>query len=150
MSTSSALVARAALTVSVFTLAATGPAAAASTSPEATAIRLLSVDHRAFLATKALAPPPFDWSTDGCTRAPAAWARTFDEPCQQHDFGYRNLGRGLRLRATEGARAWVDRRLLVELRRVCAERFARVARTRCRIQARAMYAAVRLFNPQWS
>lgn len=116
----------------------------------ARATQLLSLDHHAFLAEKAAAPPPFDWSTDGCTATPPTWAATFDGPCQQHDFGYRNLGHGLRLRATNAARAWVDRRLLAELRRVCAERFAALAATRCRIRARAMYVAVRLFNPPWS
>ena len=69
---------------------------------------------------------------------------------RRHDVGYRNLGRGLRLRPTEAARLTVDRRLLTELRRVCAERFAALEALRCRLRARAMYTAVRLFNPPWT
>lgn len=111
--------------------------------------QLVAMDHHAFLAVKATAEPPFDWSTDGCTSTPASWAVTFDGPCQQHDFGYRNLGHGLRLWATRTARTWVDGRFLTELRRVCAERFAGRARDRCRVRARAMHLAVRLFNPPW-
>jgi len=126
------------------------PAASASTALERQAVHLGAVDYHAFLAAKAAAPPPFDWTTDGCTATPPAWAATFDEPCQQHDFGYRNLGHGLRLRPTEAARLVVDRRLLAELRRVCAERFASLAALRCRMRARAMFAAVRVFNPPWS
>ncbi len=131
-------------------LTAAGPALAAPLPVEAQAVHLLTVDHHEFLVEKALAPPPFDWSADGCTLTPPAWAVTFDGPCQQHDFGYRNLGHGLRLRPTRAARAWVDRRLLAELRRVCAERFSGLPALRCRTRARAMYAAVRLFNPPWS
>ncbi len=126
------------------------PPTPAATPPERRAVHLIAVDHHAFLETKALAPPPFDWSTDGCTKTPPAWAITFDGPCQQHDFGYRNLGHGLRLRPTEAARLTVDRRLLTELRRVCAERFAALELLRCRVRARLMYTAVRLVNPPWS
>ena len=133
----------------VLLLAVAAPAAA-DTALRQRATAILALDHHAFLLVKAAAEPPFDWSTDGCTSTPAAWALTFDGPCQQHDFGYRNLGRGLRLRPTGAARAWVDRRFLAELRRVCDERFTALARTRCRVRARAMHAAVRLFNPPWS
>ena len=131
-------------------LLAGAPAASASTALERQATHLGAIDYHEFLLAKAAAPPPFDWSTDGCTATPPAWAMVFDGPCQQHDFGYRNLGHGLRLRPTQAARAWVDKRLLTELRRVCAERFAGLEALRCRVRARAMYAAVRLFNPPWS
>lgn len=131
-------------------LLAAAPSASASTAAERQAAHLGAVDHHAFLLVKEQAPPPFDWSTDGCTATPAAWAVTFDGPCQQHDFGYRNLGHGLRLRPTEAARLTIDRRLLTELRRVCAERFAALEALRCRVRARAMYTVVRLFNPPWS
>jgi len=126
------------------------PAASASGTLEGQAAHLGAIDYHAFLAAKDTAAPPFDWSTDGCTKTPQAWAVTFDGPCQQHDFGYRNLGHGLRLRPTEAARLVVDRRLLTELRRVCAERFAALEALRCRIRARAMYTAVRLLNLPWS
>lgn len=132
------------------TAAAPAPVRAATPSPAAEALRLMTIDHHAFLRVKASAPPPFDWSTDGCTLTPPAWRVLFDGACQQHDFGYRNLGHGLALRPTAATRAWVDRRLLTELRRVCAEQFTLLARARCGIKARAMYAAVRLLNPEWS
>jgi len=125
-------------------------AASASTAVERQAAHLGAVDYHAFQFAKTTAPPPFDWSTDGCTATPPAWAATFDGPCQQHDFGYRNMGHGLRLRPTEAARLAVDRRLLTELRRVCGERFAAIEELRCRVRARAMYTAVRLFNAPWS
>ena len=62
------------------------PAAAASSALERRAVHLGAVDYHEFLAAKAAAPPPFDWTTDGCTATPPAWAVTFDEPCQQHDY----------------------------------------------------------------
>lgn len=136
------------LVLAIFPAAAAladGPAAL-----RAQARQLVAIDHHAFLVVKATAPPPFDWSADGCTSTPAAWAVTFDAPCQQHDFGYRNLGHGLRLWPTNAARRWVDGRFLTELRRVCGERFTGRARARCRVRARAMHAAVRLLNPPWS
>ena len=144
---------RSTLLLSLILLAGMATAAAparAASGLAARATQLVAMDHHAFLLEKAAAPPPFDWSTDGCTSTPPTWAVTFDGPCQQHDFGYRNLGRGLRLRVTNAARSWVDGRFLTELRRVCRERFAGRHATRCRVRARAMHAAVRLFNPPWS
>lgn len=130
-------------------LLAGAPPAEASTLLERQAVHLVAIDYHAFLLVKAKAPPPFDWSTDGCTKTPRAWALTFSEPCEQHDFGYRNLGRGLRLQRTEDTRLWVDRRLLTETRRVCAERRRGARRTLCDGRARAIYAAVRWFNAPW-
>lgn len=126
------------------------PVAHALTPLAAEATRLVRIDHHAFLAEKALAPPPFDWSTDGCSSTPARWAAFFDGPCQQHDFGYRNMGRGLALRPTERVRTWVDGRFLTEMRRACIEGARGLALTRCRVRARAMHTAVRLFNEDWS
>lgn len=126
------------------------PRAHALTPLASEATRLVRIDHHSFLAEKALAPPPFDWSTDGCSSTPASWAVFFDAPCQQHDFAYRNLGRGLALRPTERVRTWVDARFLTELRRVCTERTRSLALGRCRLRARAMHTAVRLFNEAWS
>ena len=136
--------------VLICALVAAAPAASASTTLEREAAHLGTLDYHAFLLAREQAPPPFDWSTDGCTDTPPTWAVTFDDPCQQHDFGYRNLGHGLRLRPTEAARRTVDRRLLTELRRVCAERFAALETLRCRVRARAMYTVVRLVNPPWT
>lgn len=101
------------------------------------------------MAESALARAPFDWSTDGCSSTPPAWAAFFDAPCRQHDFGYRNLGRGLALRPNEHVRTWVDARFLTEMRRACTESARGLARTRCRVRARAMHTAVRLFNADW-
>jgi hypothetical protein len=122
-------------------------APAAGPAPAARAIALVAAPHEAFLAAPRSAP--FDWSSDGCSRTPAPWARFFDGPCRQHDFGYRNLGRGLRLQRTETTRRWVDDRLLAESRRLCARPAGGVARVLCDARARAMHVAVRLFNPRW-
>ncbi len=113
------------------------------------ATELLRMPYRDFLSTAGTAEPPFDWSTDGCSRTPPSWATQFDGPCRQHDFGYRNFGLGLQLRRSEQMRRWIDGRLLTELRRVCGERYARAVRLGCRTRARLMWAAVRTFN-DWS
>lgn len=132
---------------------ALAPAPAVGAEPgalTARAIVLVSVPYGDFLAAKRADPaPPFDWSTDGCSHAPRAWARLFDGPCQQHDFAYRNLGRGLRLQRDEATRLWADRRLLTEVRRVCAERRRGTRRMACQGRARAVYAAVRWLNASW-
>lgn len=140
-----------ALFVALLALLIPPPAAAVAPEPPTDrALALLSVPYASFLTAKREDPaPPFDWSTDGCSHAPGSWARLFDGPCQQHDFGYRNLGRGLRLQRTEDTRLWVDRRLLTETRRVCAERRRGARRTLCDGRARAIYAAVRWFNAPW-
>ena len=132
------------------TAVAAPPASAASSGLLAQARRLVAMPYDAFLVVKATAPvAPFDWSTDGCSRTPPEWAALFDGPCQQHDFGYRNFGNGLRIDRTEARRTWIDGRLLVGLRQVCARRYAGVRRTLCRTKARLMWAAVRTFN-DWS
>lgn len=125
------------------------PAPAAAPGLTARALALVAAPHEAFLAAPRSAP--FDWSSDGCSRTPAPWARIFDGPCRQHDFGYRNLGRGLRLQRTEATRRWVDERLLAESRRLCAARpGGAVARALCDARARAMHTAVRLLHPRWA
>lgn len=141
----------AALTAALVLALTPAAAGAIEQSPLRTqAVALVALDHHAFLAVRAAEPPPFDWSSDGCTSTPPTWATLFDGPCEQHDFGYRNLGHGLRLSPAQSTRRWVDRRLLAELRRVCSERFSGPARLlRCRVRARLMYAAVRIFNPAW-
>lgn len=65
------------------------PAASAASADglSARALALLSIPYGDFLAAKRADPaPPFDWSTDGCSHTPRAWARVFDGPCQQHDY----------------------------------------------------------------
>ena len=113
------------------------------------ATRLVALPYWAFERAAGRRDGPFDWSTDGCSRTPEVLAARFAGPCRQHDFAYRNLGRGLGLRDTEGAREWADARLLDELRRRCAELFAGWRLARCRMSARAMWAAVRRLGPRW-
>lgn len=61
----------------------------------------------------------FDWTTDGCSWTPAPARDVFNAACQQHDFGYRNFGKGPTVGRTEDARAWVDWRFRTELNRLC-------------------------------
>lgn len=141
------------LSLALAGLAGGAPSASAA-DLEAQATRLVALPYADFIDVKRATPAAhFDWSSDGCSSTPAEWARTFDGPCQQHDFGYRNFGRGPVLRRTEAVRAWIDRRLLSEMRRVCAvtlgARRHASRRIACRAQARLMWAAVRLFN-DWS
>ena len=99
-------------------------------SAEQDAERLVALPYTVFAREAQQRRSPFDWSTDGCSRTPRALARRFAGPCRQHDFAYRNLGRGLRLDASDATRRWVDDRFLDELRRRCAELFARWRLTR--------------------
>ncbi|WP_433232236.1 phospholipase A2 [Actinomadura formosensis] len=93
----------------------------------------------------------FDWTDDGCSGrdqigGPSnVYRNLFNQPCQLHDFGYRNFGNGLQLDRTETRRAWIDSRFLTEMRRVCDTSFAnnRYKRTLCRIEADGVYAVVR-------
>ena len=111
--------------------------------------RLLALPYRAFEKAAAERSQPFDWSSDGCSQTPRVLAVRFAGPCRQHDFAYRNLGHGLRLRSTDNARAWADARFLDELRRRCGELFGGWRLARCRVSARAMWAAVRRLGPAW-
>lgn len=92
-------------------------------------------------------PPPydaFDWTTDGCSPpTPAAWKAIFDGPCQQHDFGYRNYGKGLNLGRSESTRGWIDRRFKKEMQRVCGTLPLGPQRVTCGQVAKAMYNAVK-------
>jgi hypothetical protein len=96
---------------------------------------------------------PFDWSADGCSRpTPPAWGRLFRVPCQQHDFGYHNYGRGLRLGRNENTRGWIDGRLLTESRRLCDTSFSRwyqkANKAACRHEAYLMWGALRGGGPR--
>jgi hypothetical protein len=125
------------------------PATAPAADPALTAraVALVGAPHEAFLAAPHL--PPFDWSSDGCSHTPAPWARVFERACRQHDFGYRNLGRGLRLHRSESMRRWIDERLLAESRRICGRQAGALERARCDARAHAMHVAVRVFNARW-
>src|SRR5687768_15511713 len=66
----------------------------------------------------------FDWTTDGCS-IPGPKLNTarivFNRPCQLHDFGYRNFGKGLTLERTEDRRNWIDNRFRDEMYRICRD-----------------------------
>jgi hypothetical protein len=87
----------------------------------------------------------FDWTTDGCSPpTPDDWKAIFDSPCQQHDFGYRNFGKGLALKRSEAQRAYIDSRFLREMRRLCSTWGIGPQRLTCRSVAKGMYGAVRV------
>jgi hypothetical protein len=101
------------------------------------AYRIMTSDYSTFHNTyKRQRPRPFDWRDNGCNtrdfgfglNLPAGlihrgYLVLFDWPCEQHDFGYRNYGAGHKLNPTERGRAWIDWRLLVEMRRACNNRY---------------------------
>jgi hypothetical protein len=96
----------------------------------------------------------FDWTTDGCSPpTPSGWKDLFDGPCQLHDFGYRNFGKGLTLGRDEDTRAWIDGRFETEMKRLCNNNFPHpwqiLNREACFKEAEIMWAAVRTFN-DWS
>jgi hypothetical protein len=69
----------------------------------------------------------FNWTDDKCSppwMPEFIYRKLFQEPCQQHDFGYRNFGNWMRLGRNELTRAWIDHRFLFEMRRLCQDRFA--------------------------
>jgi hypothetical protein len=84
----------------------------------------------------------FDWGTDGCSFTPEPWRTIFDGPCEQHDFGYRNFSKGLRLGPTEARRLMIDNRFRNEMFRVC-EPWSYPDKVTCYVAARTAYNAVR-------
>lgn len=101
-------------------------------------------------------PPPynsFDWTDDGCSGREQIgfvsniYRDLFNQPCRQHDFGYRNFGRGLTLEHTELRRAWIDSRFLGEMKRLCNKSFPSwwqsINRQTCFATADVVHAAVR-------
>ncbi|CAB4924535.1 unannotated protein [freshwater metagenome] len=110
----------------------------------------VAMTHERFMAQAASVSAPFDWATDGCTATPASWAATFRPACVQHDFGYRNLGYGLRLSRLEATRRWIDERFLDEMRRICDAGRRGLRRVACRTRATLMWAAVRVANRPWT
>jgi hypothetical protein len=126
------------------------PAAQADTKGLADAI--MRMDYNTFVQYAGIqAPPPFDWSTDGCSSpTPASLRRLFSRPCELHDFGYRNYGHGLRLGANEDVRAWIDGRFLEEMQRLCRDSFPRwwqqANKATCFTQASGIWSAVRNFG----
>ena len=107
-------------------------------------------------------PPPynaFDWTDDGCSGREQIgfvsniYRDLFNQPCRQHDFGYRNVGKGLTLERSEPRRAWIDSRFLTEMKRLCNNSFPSwwqaVNRQTCFKTADVVYAAVRRLS-DWS
>lgn len=95
----------------------------------------------------------FDWENDGCSVPVSSWKALFYPACQQHDFGYRNFGKGLLLGRDEGTRRWIDDRFRVEMKAICNYKFSdwlQYANLQaCFKEADIMYAGVRLLN-DWS
>jgi Prokaryotic phospholipase A2 len=98
-----------------------------STNPGAPAsLSLLHrMDYRQFMKFKReKSPGPFNWNDDGCSGPfgfKEGYRKLFDQPCQLHDFGYRNYGqpKGLKLGRNEDVRKWIDKRFLQGMRRLC-------------------------------
>jgi hypothetical protein len=134
----------------------TAPAAQAEPRPdpvEEEAVRIMQLSYPDFLDVKESEPPPFNWHDDGCS----AWGQlgvfslVFDGPCKQHDFGYRNFGRGgLALSPNEDVRAWIDDRLQKEMQRACDSKFGSLWATQikneCYAEAEGTWRAVRLLG----
>lgn len=95
----------------------------------------------------------FDWTDDGCSGRNEAYGigfavsntyrDLFNGPCQQHDFGYRNLGTSLQLDRSEDTRAWIDGRFLAEMNRLCDTTRSGAGRLTCRATARTVWTVVR-------
>jgi hypothetical protein len=130
--------------------AALVPAAAhAAPNLRAQADEIMKKDYNSFVEYKrAVHPAPFNWSDDGCSGPfliRPVYRSLFNRPCQQHDFGYRNYGGGLRLGRNENARAWIDGRFLSEMRRLCTSKWGVLNphRHTCLAQAGAVWTGVR-------
>ena len=148
-----------ALRLALPTLVASHAVAAALSPPahaeslRAQADTIMKKDYKSFIAYKRdvlsrYGPYVFNWTDDGCSNpTPPAWKDLFDKPCQIHDFGYRNYGRGLKLGRNEDTRAWIDKRLLQEMVRLCNTKFSRWYRrankVACLDEAGIIYTAVR-------
>jgi hypothetical protein len=73
----------------------------------------------------------FNWTDDECSPSwmpEIFYRRLFKEPCEQHDFGYRNFGNWMRLGRNESTRGWIDYRFLFEMRRLCQDKYGSLGR----------------------
>lgn len=115
---------------------------------------IVNLCYSDFVAYKrAQHPVPFNWTDDGCTGPKLenllVYDSLFNEPCQQHDFGYRNYGASgtLRLGPDDTTRAWIDSRLFQEMNRLCSSKYNRVIdtaqRAGCLALAQKIYSIVR-------
>jgi hypothetical protein len=89
----------------------------------------------------------FNWSSDSCSWTPSSLKELFDPACQEHDFGYRNFGKGLTLGRNETTRRWIDDRFRTEMKSICNSKYQawwQYANLRaCRSEADTLYAVVR-------
>jgi hypothetical protein len=154
-----ALLAGAALLLSVLALVPASADAQSKSELRSRAYHVMTRDYHTFHNMKIRQHPrPFDWRDNGCTTRNVGFAGglptgvihrhymvLFDWPCEQHDFGYRNYGGGLKLNRSEKARGWIDWRLYVETQRACANRYrGKPARRRaCKAYSLMVYKAVR-------
>lgn len=96
--------------------------------------------------SKPLPYDSFNWTTDGCSWTPPPARIVFNRPCQLHDFGYRNFGKGLTLERNEKKRKQIDIRFRDEMYRICRDPRAFVplgGLARCRAIALSMFGVVR-------
>ncbi len=97
--------------------------------------------------------PAFDWNTDLCTTrfmkpVAARYANYFRNACIRHDFGYRNYGRGgkLKLDPTETGRSRLDSRFYTDMHFIANAQSNPAIRSDLNIGATAFYKAVRTFG----
>jgi hypothetical protein len=123
---------------------------------------IMDKTYGAFIAYKQhVHPAPFDWHSDGCSipgkgvpgsvgTLVKSVANLFNQPCQLHDFGYRNFGTGLKLGPDENTRHWIDDRFYHEMQRLCNSKYHawyRIAnKEACLNEAHSMFLAVRGFG----
>ncbi len=149
----------AALALSAVALSPASAQAQTRAQLKSQAYRVMTYDYHRFHNVKIRQHPrPFVWKDNGCTTRNVGFGAglpvgvihrhymvLFDWPCEQHDFGYRNYGAGLKLDRSEKARGWIDWRLYVETQRACANRYrGKPARMRaCKAYSRLVYNGVR-------
>lgn len=104
----------------------------------------------------------FNWSDDGCSGREHdvamrgisnLYRNLFNQPCQLHDFGYRNFAKGLTLGRSESMRYTVDTRFRDEMLRLCETSYAgwkaTAQRLGCRANAEVVYKMVRRVGGNW-
>ncbi|MFO0648766.1 MAG: phospholipase A2 [Polyangiales bacterium] len=117
-----------------------------------TADGYMNLPLETFQNMRALHPPPFDWSADGCSfgEISGPFRESFNRACNRHDFGYRNYGgTGLALDRTEGRRTRIDDRLHEDLNAICRSEHRGLLETPCMAAAQAVYAGARSMGQSW-